>query len=172
MDQLVFDTSTILNFGQRGKLQPLLVRFAPSSRLFTTPDVVAELTDPDHKDINAALLRDHFTVRRASTVPFDLATIARVTLTLNPGEISVMLLAKEIQATAVLDERPARREAASLGIKITGTLGLLHLAAQHRWMTGEECLATIRVLCAAGFYIRPPGANETFVEYHKSFPQS
>lgn len=171
MDALVFDTSTILNFGQRGKLQPLLVRLAPSSRLFTTPDVVAELKDPDHKEFNAGLLRDHFTVQQATTVTFDRATISRLTLALNPGEISVMLLAKEIQATAVLDERAARREASGLGLKITGTLGLLHHAAQQKWMTGEQCLATVRVLCAADFYIRPPGANETFHDYFHSFPK-
>ncbi len=172
MDQVVFDTSAILNFGQRGKLQPLLVRLATSCRLLTTPEVVGELTDPAHKELNAALLRDHFTVQRAVTVPFDLATMSRLTLALDPGEISVMLLAREIQATAVIDERAARREAASLGLKITGTLGLLHDAAQRRWMSDDQCLVAVRTLCLTGFRIRPPGANETFAEYFQTFPSS
>ena len=71
MDALVFDTSAILNFGQRGKLQPLLSCLAPTYRLLTTPDVVAELTDPAHKEFNSTLLSDHFTVQQTATVPFD-----------------------------------------------------------------------------------------------------
>ena len=49
------------------------------------------------------------------------------------------------------------------------TLGLLHQDAQYRWMTGEQCFATLRVFFAAGIYIRPIGANEDFAEYYRLF---
>ena len=70
------------------------------------------------------------------------------------------------------DQWPSRREAASLGPKITGTLGLLHDAAQRRWMSDDQCLVAVRTLCLTGFRIRLPGANETFAEYFQTFPSS
>jgi len=47
-------------------------------------------------------------VQRAASVPFGLATVSRLTLAIDPGELSVMLLAKEMNATAVIDEVAAR----------------------------------------------------------------
>ena len=170
MDALVFDTSAILNFGQRDDLQPLLSRFAAIYRLTTTPDVVNELSDPDRKEFNAELVRAHFTVQSVQAVPFDLATLTRLAVTIDPGELSVMLAAKELKGIAVIDERLARQEADTLGIKLTGTLGLLRDALENAWLTDDECLQKVRLLRANKFRIRPPHANESFAEYFRSFP--
>lgn len=42
MDALIFDTSALLNFGQRGHLQPLLAKFGRVFKLLTTHDVLGE----------------------------------------------------------------------------------------------------------------------------------
>ncbi len=168
MDALVFDTSAILNFGHRDDLQPLLARFGALHRLFTTPEVVAELTDPARKPFYDSLLRTHFTVCAARSVALDLATMARLAVAIDPGEISVIALAHEMKAIAVIDERLARRKAATLGVRLTGTIGLLHDALQKGWHTDAESLAKIHLLTASGFRIRRPGANETFTEYFAS----
>ena len=132
MDPYVFDTSAVLNFGQRGHLQPLLTRFGRIYQLLITPDVVGELTDPHHKPFNDAFVPAHFTIQSPKTTAFDLETLTRFAVMFGPGEISVMALAKELHATAVLDERAARAEAVKLGLKFTGTLGLLNDARQRR----------------------------------------
>lgn len=170
MDPYIFDTSAVLNFGQRGRLQPLLTRFGGIYQLLTTPDVVGELTDPDQKGFNDAFVPAHFTVQSAKTIAFDLGTLTRFAVMFGPGEISVMALAKELQATAVLDERAARREADKLGLNITGTLGLLDNARQRNWLTEDDCLRKVRLLQTKGFRIPKPGANQTFAEYIRSFP--
>jgi predicted nucleic acid-binding protein len=42
------------------------------------------------------------------------------------------MLAKELQATAVLDEKAARREADGLAVRFAGTLGLLQFALKRK----------------------------------------
>ena len=165
MDPYVFDTSAVLNFGQRGHLQPLLTRFGRIYQLLITPDVVGELTDPHHKPFNDAFVPAHFTIQSPRTTAFDLATLTRFAVMFGPGEISVMALARELQATAVLDERAARAEAVKLGLKITGTLGLLNDARQRSWLTDDACLEKTRLLQSNGFRIPKPSANQTFAEY-------
>ena len=75
------------------------------------------------------------------------------------------MLAKELQATAVLDEKAARREADGLGVRFTGTLGLLQLALKGKWLKDSECLAWVRQLCDRGFRIPRPAPHHTFADY-------
>jgi len=165
MDPLIFDTSGLLNFGQRGQLQSLLIRFKRVNRLLSTPAVVGELTDPTHKKFNDSFVATHFTIQTAKIVPFDLDTLARLSVVLHPGEVSVIILAKELKGTAVLDEKAARRESDALGVKFTGTLGLLYDALQRGWLTDGECLIIVARLIAGRFRIPKPGANQSFAEY-------
>jgi predicted nucleic acid-binding protein len=76
-----------------------------------------------------------------------------------------MVLAKELKATAVLDEIAARAEADALAIKMTGTLGILHDALKRKWMTDSDCLARVVRLCDAAFRIPRPAPHHTFIEY-------
>lgn len=165
MDSLVFDTSALLNFGHRGELTPLLKKLAREFKLFTTPEAQAELTDPDRKQFYSAFLDEHFAVQAASTVPFDLPTLARLTRTIDLGEISVITLALELKGIAVLDERAARREAKTLDLRFVGTLGLLHQGAQRKWLSDAECLARVIKLCDSKFAIPRPTPSQTFAAY-------
>jgi predicted nucleic acid-binding protein len=165
MDSLVFDTSALLNFGHRGELAPLLKKLSGEYRLLTTPGARAELTDPKRKEYYAEFLSRHFTVQSAGTSPFDVATLARLNRTIDPGEITVMALAKEINGLAVLDEVAGRKEAKSLALRCIGTLGLLHQGLQRKWLTETECLARVVKLCDAGFFVPRPAAGQTFTQY-------
>src|SRR5262249_47356197 len=106
-----------------------------------------------------------FKVQAATTTPFDLATIARLTRILDNAEITVMMLAKELQGTAVLDEKAARREAERLAVRFIGTLGLLEQAVKRKWMTDAQCMARVIQLCDGGFHIPRPAPHLTFAEY-------
>ena len=165
MDSLVFDTSAILNFGHRGELTALLKKLSGEYELFTTHGAQAELTDPARKKFYDAFVRDHFKVRTATTPVFDFKTLARLASTIDSGEISVMTLARELKGYAVLDDRAARREAKALDLRLYGTLGLLHLGMQKKWLTEAECLARVGRLCDAKFSIPRPAAGQTFAAY-------
>ncbi|MHB8520236.1 MAG: hypothetical protein ACYDH9_05710 [Limisphaerales bacterium] len=165
MENLVYDTAAIFNFGHRGDLTFLLEKLSKAHTLLTTPAVVAEITDPARAGYYKKLLADWFEIKSASAIPFDTATLAALSRILDPGEISVLILAKDLHATAVLDEKPARREAHSLAVKFTGTLGLLQLAVKRKWMKDPECLSRVHQLCDRGFRIPRPAPHHTFAEY-------
>jgi predicted nucleic acid-binding protein len=165
METLVYDTAAIFNFGHRDDLTFLLEKLSKAHTLLTTPDVVAEIADPARAAYYKKLLADWFEIKPVSAIPFDTATLAALSATLDPGEISVLMLAKALQATAVLDEKAARREAQSLAVKFTGTLGILQLAVKRKWMKDSECLSRVRQLCDRGFRIPRPAPHHTFAEY-------
>jgi predicted nucleic acid-binding protein len=165
METLIFDTAAVLNFGHRGELTYLLKKLSERFMLLTTPGVVAEITDPNRQDLYKALISASFKVQAPTATAFDLPTLARLAQIIDPGEITVLGLAKELKATAVLDDRAARRQAADLKIQITGTLGLMAYAVQSNWTTEAECLERINHLCNASFAIPRPLPGQTLAQY-------
>ncbi len=165
MDSLVFDTSAILNFGHRGDLGALLEKLSGEYHLFTTHGAQAELTDLTRKKFYDAFLREHFTIKSASMPVFELKTLARLASIIDSGELSVMALAREINGFAVLDDRAARREAKNLDLRLYGTLGLLHLGLQRKWLTEAACLTHVGKLCDSRFAIPRPAAGQSFADY-------
>lgn len=168
MDALVFDTSALLNFGHRGELAAVLKRLSGEYKILTTAGARNELTDPKRKDYYAEFLRAHFTIQNPAAAPFDVATLARLSRAIDPGEITVMTVAAELKGIAVLDERAARREAKALNLRFTGTLGLLQQGLQRKWLTEVDCLARVVKLCDAGFSISRPLPGQSFAAYFAS----
>lgn len=168
METLIFDTAAVLNFGHRGELTHLLKHLSGCYTLLTTPGVIAELTDPKRKIYYNHLVAESFTVKNATACPFDIPTLARLSQTMDSGEIAVLALAKAVKATAVLDDRAARRQATLLGIQITGTLGLLSFAVTSKWITESECLERVHHLCNASFTIPRPTPTQTLAHYLKT----
>jgi hypothetical protein len=57
--------------------------------------------------------------------------LAAITSDLDPGERAALALARELNADPVLlDDAAGRREALALRMRITGTVGVLRLAAE------------------------------------------
>lgn len=133
MSDYVFNTSPIQYFHQIGRLDLLS---ALLGKVIVTTAVVQEIATgielgldlPDPKKLAFVEIRD----------PVKLSNHTR-NRNLGLGEISVIALALEnVDYTAVLDDRLARRTADSLGIPITGTLGLLLDAKNHGLIQAVE----------------------------------
>jgi len=78
---------------------------------------------------------------------------------LGPGETETVALAMEVSAGwVVLDERPARRLAQGLGLRVIGTLGLV-LAGKRRGLIGNV-KPFLDLLIQQGFYISPQLHNK------------
>lgn len=72
---------------------------------------------------------------------------------LHRGEREALILAQQLDADLVLmDERPARRAAESLGLRVMGLLGILDEAARRGWLDFSSALDR---LVETDFYLSP-----------------
>jgi predicted nucleic acid-binding protein len=109
-------------------------------RVLTTPGVIAELS---HRDSPEG-------VRRwAATPPSWLGVRAPssidAALQLGRGETEAISLARELHADGVLmDERRGTLVARGLGLRVTGTLGVVQLAGQRGLLDITEAVSSLR----------------------------
>jgi len=113
---VVFDTGPLIILYQIGLLPPLRSLY---ERLFI-PEAVRDelLKGPSGQDILASGLVE---VKPVS----DIGSVEILRAFLDEGEAEAIQLARELQATIIIDERRGRRAAKSLGLKVRGTLGIL-----------------------------------------------
>jgi predicted nucleic acid-binding protein len=88
-------------------------------------------------------------------MPFQGAlTIEPMLLGLDAGELSVLLLARELQPDwVVVDERLARRVAQAMGLPVKGTLGVLLAATWAGLLSRQEAFEALERLLAAGIRV-------------------
>jgi len=109
-------------------------------RVLTAPAVIAELRHPG----TPAAVRSWATtpppwleVRAPASIDPDLG--------LGPGEAEAISLARELKADVVLiDERKALTVARECGLFVTGTLGVLAIAAEKGLIALPEAIAALR----------------------------
>jgi uncharacterized protein len=103
-------------------------------------------------------------IQRALSQPIDPRVL---TASLGPGESEAISLALEVAASwIILDDRPARRLAQSLGLPVVGTLGILS-AARRRGLIGS-LRPLIDALVDHGFHISPRLYDEILNEVGES----
>jgi len=78
-----------------------------------------------------------------------------VEITIHPGEVEVISLAKEKEIEAVLmDDTKARAASEMAGLRPVGTLWLLLKAVQNHILSFDEFLATLENIIEPGFYLK------------------
>jgi predicted nucleic acid-binding protein len=83
---------------------------------------------------------------------------------LGAGETATILMAQELSANlAIIDERIARGLATSLGINVTGCIGILESAARKNLITNLR--STYQQLLASGTYIDRTILNRSLVSF-------
>jgi predicted nucleic acid-binding protein len=75
----------------------------------------------------------------------------RLSMILGPGERTCIAAAKHRNGLFVTDDRKARQVALELGIKITGTLGILVVAAERAKITLEEANDLLAAMIENGY---------------------
>ena len=115
-DAWVVNASPLIAFAHAGKLE--LLEKLPAE--LVVPEAVVEeiLAGPD--DPARRALASGWGARRAAVVPEKVAEWG-----LGKGESSVVTLALDLAATAVLDDRNGRRCAKALGVRVIGTFGVI-----------------------------------------------
>lgn len=126
-------------------------------RLFTlvyVPDAVVieatrDLSRPGAKAIDMALAND-WLIRMDVDLREDDHILSQL---LDYGEAASLVLAKQLNATVLLDERRARQVAVARGIPVTGTAAILIRAKQKKWIRSVKPLLT--KLTAMGYRLSP-----------------
>jgi len=115
-----------------------------STRL-VVPEAVVEEILAGPEDPARRALASGWGSRHAATVPARVAEWG-----LGSGESSVVALALELNATAVLDDRNARRSAKALGVSLIGTFGVIIRARRLGVIPAAK--PVIRSVVDAGLY--------------------
>ncbi|MFZ5517882.1 MAG: hypothetical protein ACOY90_14655 [Candidatus Zhuqueibacterota bacterium] len=166
VDPLIFDASVIFNIGHRGELSQVIARLAERYRLLVPPEVVEETQRiSEFRQYYHNLISADFEQHAGKVPAMYSDAIIKLATRLGSGELNVIILALDTGGTAVIDERTARKEARTLNIPVTGTLGLLQYAMQQAWLTEQEALVKIETLRANGFRIPSFAHGQMLSEY-------
>jgi len=84
------------------------------------------------------------------------------------GESEAIVLAKETEnVLLVLDDSRARNYAADIGIKVTGTMGIIDEARKKDIITIDEAIDTLTIMKNNGFRVSDKLLND-FIEYMRT----
>ena len=149
---VVSNTSPILNLAIVGQLELIRQQFG---QVQIPPAVLAELKvqeeRPGSKGIQAALDMGWIQVQEIDSPLY----VQLLQQTLDRGEAEAIALAMALRADwTLLDERDGRKIAKSLGLKVTGVLGILLQANQKGELSSLSELINALVV-KAGFRIAP-----------------
>lgn len=132
-------------------------------RVYAPPMVILELSDsrgPEQVRNWANSPPDWLNVREPGQMD---ETLSRI---LHKGEVEAILLARELRADWVLiDERKASREAASRGLRVAGTLGILEEAGARNLLDYEN--SRDRLVNETNFYVGNDVLRESARRYYE-----
>jgi predicted nucleic acid-binding protein len=169
-DVLVFDTGPLSHIAKQGWLGAL--RFITNGSRAVIPDtVVAELrAGLNNRPYLGMVLSAPWLTQHNLTSPAEVATFATFASFLvagnrNWGEAGVLAYASVHNATAIIDDGPARKAAKKYGIPCRGTLGLVCDAVNHGHITVEMASALADDLLESEY--RLPFKRGDFVPWAK-----
>ncbi len=140
---VITDTSCLIAMTRIGAMELLHKLYAP---VVVTDVIAGEFGEP---------LPQWIEVRKVANAAYQQLLEA----TLDPGEASAIALAIEVgNVLLVIDDLKGRKEAKRLGLKITGTIGILYKAKE----TGivPKLAPLLETLQQAGFRVAPEIINE------------
>ncbi len=165
---LIFDASVLFNFGHRGELQDIVQELKNNFRLIITESVRYESSGEINRAYYEKFILDYFEVYTGIPAKKYVKEIIDLTRILGSGEIEVIVTALELNGTAVIDEKLARREAIKLNIEVTGTLGILKYALDNSWIENTRAVKIIDLIRDKGAYIPMRKRGQTFEDYFRS----
>jgi predicted nucleic acid-binding protein len=144
----IINASPLIYLGQIGALLLLPKLF---SQCYTTSlvknEVLSQKNAPEYSILEESF-SDWLIVKESSNQEL----VKRLEeLQIHPGEASIIALAKELYDKAeknilIIDDLAAREIARTLGLKITGTLGIILKTLHLSFITKKECKNYIRIL--------------------------
>jgi len=154
---LVLNATPIIYLCKAG-LAEKLRELKPSFRLLTTKEVYEEVyVKGVEKGVKEAIaLKELFdggivevgSPKKGSKTVDGLSRPSGI----HPGEASVISFALELGATAILDDRRARQVARVMGVRLSGTPGILIELVRRRMISKEEARCALERMVEEGWY--------------------
>jgi len=155
MPEIVFDCCCLSNFALSDSLFILEDIFGKSA--FITNYVSAEIlrgTQQGHEDLEKVqeALRKGWLEEAVLSSQKERSLYEALSVSLGLGEASSIAVAKSRGFSFACDDRAARREAGLLDVKLTGTIGILKIAASHKIINMTEGNLILDKMIDIGFY--------------------
>jgi predicted nucleic acid-binding protein len=134
---VIADTSPLIVLTNIGHIHILPTLFG---RAAIPPEVAAELANGNRPQI----VRD-FIARKPDWLTIQKPIANDPIPLLHSGELAAINLARELKADLLLiDEQQGRLAAAALGIRLTGTIGVLELAASAKLLDLQDAFERVK----------------------------
>ena len=155
MQRFVFDATPLIHLAKAG-LAPLIVDLEGDK--LTAPAAAAEVVGrtegeefeyPDAGIVSSLI--DEGVVRVRKPAPKDVTRVARLHRDIHKWEAEVLALAKELGATAIIDDRVARAAARIQGVRLEGTYCVVLRAARKGSITAGAAEEDLDKLVSSGW---------------------
>ena len=155
MPEIVFDTCVLSNFALSDSLNIIKKLYAKSS--YITNFVVAENIRgilKGYRELSKIkdAIREGWLKEIPLETPEEKALFETLSTALGFGEASSIAAAKVRGFIFACDDKVARKEAALLGVRLTGTVGILIKATKKRIIDRKKANEILHLMIAQGFY--------------------
>jgi predicted nucleic acid-binding protein len=155
MLKIVFDSCVLSNFALTGSFSIIRTLYPGTAAVtdFVNAEITKGLQLRHAKLIEIKSAIQQGLIEEISLVsPKEKALFENLSTSLGCGEASSIAAAKERNLIFASDDKVARREAVRLGVKLTGTLGILKKAVTAKIISAKEADAILNKMTATGFY--------------------
>lgn len=153
--EVVFDCCVLSNLAQADSL--IIIKKMYPGVACVTASVSAENLrgiQGGHKGLTAVrdAIRQGWLAEIALKTRAELGLFEALSVSLGQGEASSIALAKARSLVFACDDKAGRREATILGVRLTGTIGILLRAVRDKLLSQREADALLGRMIKAGFY--------------------
>lgn len=148
---VVSDSGPLISLLKIDKLELLRDAY---NQVFIPDSVFEELTSNLKFESEARQIEDCPFIIRKSASDLRSASMLRKAMGLDVGESDAIVLAEELSADLILmDELKGRSVARNIGLRVTGTIGLLATAFEEGLLTSDEIVACIEQFKASNRHV-------------------
>jgi predicted nucleic acid-binding protein len=155
MPDVIFDCCVLSNFALTDTLW--IIKDLYSGKAFLTDLVKVEIIrgiqsgheklEEIHSAVKEGWIKEVFARRKSEKDFFE-----KLSISLGAGEASSIAVAKERGYVFASDDRAARKEAALLGVPLTGTIGILFKASKVKTVSLSQGNQILKGMIKHGFY--------------------
>lgn len=155
MPDIIFDTNVLSNFSLAGRFDLLKLLYSNSAccagAVATEIQRGIQCGYAGLSAVSNSLALDWPRIEDPAS-PTEHHLFAALSISLGAGESACIVLASQRDYVFACDDRLARNEAARLGVKLTGTIGILIKAVRVEAIDLKEANTILRRMVKAGFY--------------------